>query len=86
MGCGWEDVGATDFRKVHMIEVINGTRVEGPLSGIPFWEARLTEGYRLTGIGGSDDHRAGSGEHPEHVMGIPSSMRRSCPNQPSSPG
>ena len=74
MGCGWEDIQATDFRKVHMIEVINGNRVEGPLSGIPFWEARLNEGYRLTGIGGSDDHRAGSGEHPDHVMGIPTTV------------
>ncbi len=74
MGCGWEDVHATDFRKVDMIEVINGNRVEGPLSGIPFWEARLNEGHRITGIGGSDDHRAGSGEHPDHVMGIPTTV------------
>jgi len=74
MGCGWEDVHATDFRKVDMIEVINGNRVEGPLSGIPFWEARLNEGHRITGIGGSDDHRAGSGEHPDHIMGVPTTV------------
>lgn len=74
MGCGWEETETTDFRKVDMIEVINGNRVEGPLSGIPFWEARLNDGYRITGIGGSDDHRAGSGEHPDHVLGVPTTV------------
>jgi hypothetical protein len=73
-GCGWQDGATTDFRLVDMIEVVNGNRVEGPLSGIPFWEQRLNEGFRPTGIGGGDDHRAGSGEQPDNVMGVPTTV------------
>ncbi|HXF06874.1 MAG TPA: CehA/McbA family metallohydrolase, partial [Blastocatellia bacterium] len=73
-GCGWQDTATTDFSRVDMVEVINGTRVEGPLSGIPFWQDRLNEGYRITAIGGGDDHRAGSGEQPENVMGVPTTV------------
>lgn len=57
MGCGWTWKD-TDWSKVTAIEAVNGIYAEGPLAGIPFWYARLNEGHRLTGIGGSDNHDA----------------------------
>jgi hypothetical protein len=74
IGCGWEETDATDFSHVDMIEVVNGAWVAGPLSGIEFWHQRLNEGQRITGIGGSDDHRAGSEEHSDNVMAIPTTV------------
>lgn len=56
-GCGWNAPG-TDWSQVHAIEVVNGTTTTGPAAGEPFWHARLNEGHRITGIGGSDDHGA----------------------------
>ena len=57
MGCGWSDK-ATDFARFQAIEAVNGGQADGPLSGIPFWEARLNAGLRITAIGGSDNHNA----------------------------
>lgn len=54
MGCGW--TAATDFARIQSVEVVNGGIAMGPLSGIPFWEARLNAGLRITAIGGSDNH------------------------------
>ncbi|MGY4396111.1 hypothetical protein ACVWZA_001284 [Sphingomonas sp. UYAg733] len=55
MGCGWT-WPATDYAGITAIEAVNGNMAEGPLAGIGFWYARLNEGHRLTGIGGSDNH------------------------------
>lgn len=52
MGCGW--TAKTDDARIAAIEVVNGTN---PI-GLAFWEARLNEGYRITGLGGSDNHDA----------------------------
>ncbi|MDZ4370188.1 MAG: CehA/McbA family metallohydrolase [Phenylobacterium sp.] len=54
MGCGW--TAPVDFARVGLVEAVNGAFAEGPLSGLPFWEARLNEGRRVTGISGSDNH------------------------------
>lgn len=58
MGCGW--TAETDWSRVAAIEAINGGALkfgaEGPGTGVPFWEARLNAGFRLTGVGGSDNH------------------------------
>jgi len=56
-GCGWNAPG-TDYALVDAIEAVNGMTVSGPTAGEPFWHARLGEGRRVTGIGGSDDHGA----------------------------
>ncbi len=56
MGCGW--TAKTDFARIPAIEAINGVNSEGPLSGIAFWEARLNAGFRITAVGGSDNHDA----------------------------
>ena len=57
MGCGWIAAG-TGFSKVATIEVINGGSLDGPQSGIAFWQDKLNQGVRVTGIGGSDNHEA----------------------------
>jgi hypothetical protein len=63
MGCGWTAEG-TDYARIDAVEVVNGGamraqggKAEGPFSGLPFWEARLNEGHRITAIGGSDNHK-----------------------------
>jgi len=62
MGCGWT-VQPTDFSRIAAVEVANGGTLragfsEGPVSGIPFWEKQLNQGFHLTAIGGSDNHDA----------------------------
>ena len=57
MGCGWT-VPNTDFSRVTAIEVINGGDAGGPHSGIPLWQQQLNNGFRLTALGGSDNHDA----------------------------
>jgi len=57
MGCGWT-VPNTDFGRVTAIEAVNGGAAEGPNAGIPFWQKQLNNGFRLTGLGGSDNHDA----------------------------
>ncbi|MEO6912211.1 MAG: CehA/McbA family metallohydrolase, partial [Edaphobacter sp.] len=57
MGCGWT-VPNTDFSRVTAIEVINGGTAGGPESGIPLWQKELNDGFRLTALGGSDNHDA----------------------------
>lgn len=59
-GCGWDAPG-TDFSRVHAMEVVNSRNVETPVAGAPFWHRKLNAGYRIPGIGGSDDHAAGTG-------------------------
>lgn len=59
MGCGWTPKGQVDLRKVQAIEAVNGIDAMLPDSGIPFWQNLLDQGYRLTAVGGSDNHDAG---------------------------
>jgi hypothetical protein len=75
MGCGWS-APSTDFARVQAIEVVNGGMtailggaVENPFAGIGFWEALLNKGYRLTAIGGSDNHEGPSAKPP--LVGSP---------------
>ena len=62
MGCGWT-VKNTDWARVAAIEIINGSTLrtsgpEGAFNGIKFWDDLLKQGYRITAIGGSDNHDA----------------------------
>lgn len=59
-GCGWS-IHEMDYTMVDAIEIVNGANVETKISGIPFWHEKLNKGYKITGIGGSDDHSAGFG-------------------------
>ncbi|HVT96818.1 MAG TPA: CehA/McbA family metallohydrolase [Acidobacteriaceae bacterium] len=70
MGCGWTATPAADMKLVTSIEVVNG----GGVPATRFWEEQLRKGYRLTAVGGSDNHRAEWGpEHPASV-GYPTTV------------
>jgi hypothetical protein len=56
MGCRWEHADAGTLSHVQGIEVLNGTTRTGPQAGWPFWADLLNHGYRLTAVGGSDEH------------------------------
>jgi len=58
MGCGWAPAKPVDMHLVQAIEAVNGIDAVLPDSGIPFWQHLLDQGYRLTGVGGSDNHDA----------------------------
>lgn len=68
MGCGWTPESPVDYRLIQAVEVVNGRGAEGPHSGMKFWESLLNQGYRLTGIGGSDNH------HPDVPVPGPGSI------------
>ena len=72
MGCGW--AAPVDFARIGAVEVINGGITRGPLSGLPFWEARLSAGQRLTAIGGSDNHDAGLAPDKAASVGRPTTV------------
>jgi hypothetical protein len=79
MGCGWT-LADVDYGRVSAVEVVNGGTLgfpgapEGPLSGIPFWEARLNAGYRITGVGGSDNHQATLAPDRPSAVGLPTTV------------
>ncbi|MDR6625030.1 CehA/McbA family metallohydrolase [Caulobacter segnis] len=79
MGCGWT-ARDTDFGAVQAIEVANGGSekalggFEGVLSGVPFWEAQLNQGRRITAIGGSDNHDAGIPHDQPSAVGRPTTV------------
>lgn len=80
MGCGWT-AAETDWSRVQAVEVVNGGsmralggQAETPLSGIPFWEALLNQGHRLTAIGGSDNHDADLPPETPSAIGRPTTV------------
>ncbi|WP_263350568.1 CehA/McbA family metallohydrolase [Acidicapsa acidisoli] len=73
MGCGWT-VPDTDYSRVTSIEAINGGSLDGPRSGIPFWQDKLNKGYRLTGVGGSDNHDADYPPQTRSAIGHPTTV------------
>ena len=70
MGCGWNPSPAADMNLVTSIEVVNG----GGLPATRFWEDRLRQGFRLTAVGGSDNHHGDW--PPEHTgsVGYPTTV------------
>jgi hypothetical protein len=73
MGCGWTAPN-TDFSRVNAIEAINGDLREGPGSGISFWQEQLNKGFRLTGLGGSDNHDADLTPNARSAVGRPTTV------------
>ena len=73
MGCGWTAPN-TDFSRVTAIEAINGDLLEGPGSGISFWQEQLNKGFRLTGLGGSDNHDADLPPDTRSAVGRPTTV------------
>ena len=77
MGCGW--IAQTDWSRIPAMEAIHGGSLallgpEGPLSAIPFWEARLNAGFRITGVGGSDNHEATLPADKPPAVGLPTTV------------
>jgi hypothetical protein len=58
MGCGWTPRKPVSLHRFSAVEAVNGVDPGTPISGIPFWHKQLSAGYRLTAIGGSDNHNA----------------------------
>ncbi len=64
LGCAWEHP-TTDWSRVSGIEILTGPwdvveRLFAPRA-IAMWDELLAQGHRIAAIGGSDDHRAGTG-------------------------
>lgn len=57
LGCGWTPATKVDMHLLTAVEAVNGGSESNGLSDIPFWNQQLNNGCRLTGIGGSDNHR-----------------------------
>jgi hypothetical protein len=74
MGCGWTPKEAIDPHLIHSIEAINGGAEEGQYSGISFWEKYLNQGYRITAIGGSDNHNAQTPAAGKSAIGSPTTV------------
>jgi hypothetical protein len=72
MGCGWKGLDQETMRRVNGIEVVNKDRVEGPFAGWPIWANMLNNGFRLTAVGGSDDHTADDPR--DGMVGIPATV------------
>jgi hypothetical protein len=73
MGCGWSAPN-TDFSRVTAIEVVNGDWREGPGSGTSLWQEELNKGFRLTGLGGSDNHNADLPPDTRSAVGRPTTV------------
>jgi hypothetical protein len=73
MGCGWS-AKDTDYSLVGAVEAINGGTLDGPMSGIAFWQERLNQGFRLTGVGGSDNHNATIDAGVPSTVGYPTTV------------
>lgn len=73
MGCGWTAANA-NFALIQAVEAVNDGNGDGPLSGIPFWEAQLNRGFHLTAIGGSDTHRPDANGKPRSGIGYPTTV------------
>lgn len=73
MGCGWTAAN-TEFSRIQAVEAVNAGASEGPISGIPFWQAQLNRGFHLTGIGGSDTHRPEEKSTPYSGVGYPETV------------
>ncbi len=57
LGCGWKPSTPVDMHLLTGVEAVNGGSQQHGLSDLPFWNRELNRGCRLTGIGGSDNHR-----------------------------
>jgi hypothetical protein len=57
LGCGWTPTTPVDMHLLTGVEAVNGGSERSGISDLPFWNQELNRGCRLTGIGGSDNHR-----------------------------
>ncbi len=57
LGCGFTPSTPVNMRLLTAVEAVNGGSERTGISNLPFWDKQLDRGCRLTGIGGSDNHR-----------------------------
>jgi hypothetical protein len=57
LGCGWTPAKPVDMRLLTAVEAVNAGDEQYGFSDVAFWDKQLNRGCRLTGIGGSDNHR-----------------------------
>jgi hypothetical protein len=57
LGCGWTPSTPVEMRLLTGVEAVNGGEEKYGINDISFWDKQLNKGCRLTGIGGSDNHR-----------------------------
>jgi hypothetical protein len=57
LGCGWTPATKVDMHLLTGVEAVNGGSERGGRSEMGFWNQQLNNGCRLSGIGGSDNHR-----------------------------
>lgn len=74
MGCRWTPDHPIDMKLVNAIEAVNGGSTDPAQSGIPFWEEQLNQGYRLTAVGGSDNHQPMIPLDQPHSIGRPTTV------------
>lgn len=74
MGCGWTADPPADMNLLEAVEAVNGGSEMPAQSGIPFWEHQLDLGYRLTAIGGSDNHRPMQSSDGPGAVGSPTTV------------
>jgi hypothetical protein len=74
MGCGWTADPPLNFAQLDAIEAVNGADPDTARSGIGFWEEKLNEGHRVTGIGGSDDHNLPAPGSSLAALGTPTTV------------
>lgn len=74
MGCGWTPKDKIDPHLITTIEAVNGGAEEGQYSGVSFWEKYLNQGYRVTAIGGSDNHNALLPTSAQNAIGSPTTV------------
>lgn len=83
MGCGWN--AETDWSRIDAVEVVNGGLLregaeEEEYSGIAYWHRLLDDGYRLTAIGGSDNHDPTDTTGAQSPIGAPTTVIRARSN------
>ncbi|HTV06545.1 MAG TPA: CehA/McbA family metallohydrolase [Acidobacteriaceae bacterium] len=74
MGCGWTPAHPVDMHLLAAVEAVNGGSEMHGFNGVPFWDKQLNAGYRLTGIGGSDNHNATSPLDEPSSVGSPTTV------------
>lgn len=74
MGCGWTPASGVNMHLIAAVEAINGGSELHGLNGVLFWDKQLSSGYRLTGIGGSDNHNALSPSQQPSSVGSPTTV------------
>lgn len=57
LGCGWKPKTPVDMHLLTGAEAVNGGDAQHGIADLAFWNSQLNRGCRLTGIGGSDNHR-----------------------------